>query len=107
MPKFLCLGRYTAEGWQGIKSEGASHRREFVAKLLASVGGKLDVFYYAFGDHDFVLIADFPDNVTAAAVSISVAASGAIKSSLTLLLTAEEIDAALKKQIGFRAPGAR
>jgi uncharacterized protein with GYD domain len=106
MPKFLCLGNYTAEGWQGVKSEGASHRREFVAKLLASVGGKLDLFYFAFGHHDFVLIADFPDNVTAAAVSISVAASGAIKSHMTLLLTAEEIDTALKKQIGFRAPGA-
>jgi len=107
MPKFLCLGHYTAEGWQGIKSESASHRREFVAKLLASVGGRLEVFYYAFGDHDFVLIADFPDEVTAAAVAISVATSGAIKSHLTLLLTAEEIDSALKKQVGFRAPGKR
>lgn len=107
MPKFLCLGSYTAEGWQGFRNETASHRREFVANLLASVGGRLEAFYYAFGDHDFVLIADFPDDVTAAAVAISVAASGAVKSHLTPLLSAEEIDSALKTQVRFRAPGAR
>lgn len=106
MPKFLGLGKYTAEGWRGVKSESASARRDFVANLLTSVGGRLEAFYFAFGEHDFVFIADFPDNVTAAAVGISVAASGLVKSSETVLLTVEEIDAALKKQVHFRAPGA-
>ncbi|HLH12859.1 MAG TPA: GYD domain-containing protein [Methylovirgula sp.] len=107
MPKFLGLGSYTAEAWQGIKNETASHRREFVAHLLTSVGGRLEAFYFAFGEHDFVFIADFPDNVTAAGVAISVAASGTIKSHMTPLLTPEEIDVALKKEVHFRPPGAR
>lgn len=105
MPKFLGLGSYTAEGWKGVQAESASSRREFVVNLLASVGGRLEAFYYAFGEYDFVFIADIPDNVTAAATSIAAAASGAIKSHLTLLLTAEDIDAAFKKQVHFRAPG--
>jgi uncharacterized protein with GYD domain len=105
MPKFLGLGSYAAEGWKGVRKESASARRDFVANLLASVGGKLESFYFAFGEHDFVFIADFPDTVTAAAVAIAVAEDGAVKSHATLLLTVEEIDAALKKPVHFRAPG--
>ncbi len=105
MPKFLGLGNYTAEGWKGVQAESATSRRDFVANLFASLGGRLEAFYYAFGEYDFVFIADIPDNATAAATAISAAASGAIKSHLTLLLTAEDIDAALKKQVHFRAPG--
>jgi uncharacterized protein with GYD domain len=105
MPKFLGHGTYTAEGWRGLERETATHRRDFVAKFLESVGGKLEVFYFAFGEHDFVCIADFPDAETAAAVAVAVQESGMIKSHQTLLLTAEEMDAALKKSVEFRAPG--
>jgi len=105
MPKFLGHGSYTAEGWKGVEKETPTHRRDFVAKFLETVGGKLEVFYFAFGEHDFVWIADYPDVATAAAVAIAVQESGMIKGHQTLLLTAEELDAALKKHVDFRAPG--
>ena len=41
MPKYLGHGSYTAEGWKGLEKESPTHRREFIAKFLASVGGKL------------------------------------------------------------------
>jgi uncharacterized protein with GYD domain len=50
MPKYLGLGRYTAEGWKGIEKEHPTHRREFIANFLASVGGKLESYYFTVGD---------------------------------------------------------
>jgi len=54
----------------------------------------------------FIWIADYPDNITAAAVAVAVQESGMVKSHQTLLLTVEDMDAALKKPVDFRAPGA-
>jgi len=51
-------------------------------------------------------VVDVPDNVTAAAVALTVGASGAIKLKTTVLLTPEEVDQASKKSISYRAPGA-
>jgi uncharacterized protein with GYD domain len=104
MPKFLVEASYTAEGWQGLTKEKASGRRAAVEKALASVGGKLESFYFAFGERDAVIVCDLPDNVSAAGLSIAVAASGLIKSKTTPLLTLEEVDKALAKSVTYRAP---
>ena len=88
---------------RGLK---ASARRAAVEKLLASVGGKVDSFYYAFGDTDAYVIVDAPDNVTTAAVALTVAASGIVTIKSTVLLTPEEVDQATKKSPAYRAPGA-
>jgi uncharacterized protein with GYD domain len=57
------------------------------------------------GDTDLFVIADVPDNVTAAALSLIVNAAGAATAKITVLLTAEEIDAATKKTATYRPPG--
>jgi uncharacterized protein with GYD domain len=106
MPKYLGHGSYTAEGWKGLQKETPTRRRDFIANFLASVGGKLESFYFAFGEHDFIWIADYPDNITAAAVAVAVQESGMIRSHQTPLLTVEDMDAALKKRVDFRPPGA-
>ena len=74
-------------------------------KLFGSLGGKVEAFYYAFGDTDLFVIADAPDNVTAAALSLTVNAAGAATCRVTVLLTPEEIDAAAKKSPSYRPPG--
>ena len=76
-----------------------------VEKACSSVGGKLEAFYYMFGDTDVVTIMDLPDNVTAAGVALLVAASGKIDVKTTVLLTPEEVDAAVKVGGDYRAPG--
>ncbi len=50
-------------------------------------------------------IAGVPDNVTAAALALSISSTGAVSVTTTVLLTAEEIDAATKKQVDYRPPG--
>ncbi len=105
MPKFLVNATYTAEGAKGVIKDGGSARREAVEKLLATVGGKLDAFYFAFGDDDAILIVDLPDNEAALAVGMAVGASGAVRSRTTVLIPIEEVDRAAKRQIAFRPPG--
>ena len=105
MPKYLIQANYVGEGLKGLLKEGGSGRRAAVEKLFGSVGGRVEAFYYAFGDTDVFIIADVPDNATAAALSLTVNASGAATSKVTVLLTPEEIDAAAKKAPTYRPPG--
>jgi uncharacterized protein with GYD domain len=105
MPKYLLQVSYTAEGARGVAKDGGSKRREAARVLVESVGGKLEAFYFAFGDVDVVAIADLPDSVSAASASMTVAASGAASSKITPLLTPEEIDQASKKSVSYTPPG--
>ena len=105
MPKYLSLANYTNDGLKGLLKEGGTGRRKAIDTLLASVGGKVESFYYAFGETDLVMIADVPDNVTAAALSLTASAPGTASAKVTVLLTAEDIDAAAKKSIQYRPPG--
>ena len=105
MPKYLVQANYVDKGLKGLLKEGGSSRRAAVEKMFESVGGKVEAFYYAFGGTDVFIIADMPDNVSAAALSLAVNATGAATSKVTVLLTVEEIDAATKKTVSYRAPG--
>jgi uncharacterized protein with GYD domain len=105
MAKFLIFGSYTQQGVQGLLKDGGSARRAAVKKLVSSVGGKLEGFYFTYGEDDVVLIADLPDGAAAAAVSLTVSASGAVNTRTVPLLTAEEIDAAVKQSPAYKAPG--
>jgi uncharacterized protein with GYD domain len=105
MPKYLVQASYVGEGLKGLLKEGGSSRRAAVEKLFGSVGGKVEAFYYAFGDSDVFIIGDLPDNVSAAALSLTVNAAGAASAKVTVLLTAEEIDDAAKRTPSYRAPG--
>jgi uncharacterized protein with GYD domain len=105
MSKYLIQANYVGEGLKGLLKEGGSGRRAAIEKFFGSVGGKVEALYYAFGDTDVFIIADVPDNVTAAALSLTVNASGSVTAKVTVLLTAEEIDAAAKKSPSYRAPG--
>ena len=106
MAKYMIQANYVGEGIKGLLKEGGSSRRDAVDKLLASVGGKVESFYYAFGDVDAYVIVEVPDNVTAAAVALTVGASGAVTLKTTVLMTPADVDQAIKKSPAYRAPGA-
>lgn len=106
MPKFLIKASYTTEGAKGLLKEGGTARRAAVVKLVEGLGGKVEAFYYAYGDSDAYIISDLPDATSGLAVSLAVNASGAVRLSTIPLITPEEIDAASKKSVAYRAPGA-
>jgi uncharacterized protein with GYD domain len=104
MPKYLAVASYTSEGIKGLTKAGGVSRRTVVEKLLKSLGGHLEAFYFAFGENDAYLILDVPDNLTAAAISLAVAGAGATRMKTIELLTPEEIDQAMKKHVHYDPP---
>ena len=106
MPKFLIKATYNAEGARGLIKEGGSKRRAAVQKLIEAAGGKLESFYFAYGDDDAYIISDLPDTATGLAISLAVNASGAVRISTTPLITPEEVDKASKKTVKYKKPGA-
>jgi uncharacterized protein with GYD domain len=97
---------YTAEGTRGLVKDGGTGRRAAIQKLLEGIGGKIEAFYFAYGEDDAYLIIDVPDATSGLAVSLAVNASGAVRLSTIPLITPEEIDAACQKSVPYRAPGA-
>jgi uncharacterized protein with GYD domain len=106
MPKYLIQGSYTAEGAKGLAREGGSKRRAVVEEAIKKAGGTMESFYYAFGDADVYAIFDLPDTASAVALRLAVNASGAVTLKTTPLFSVEEMDAAAKRQVAYRAPGA-
>lgn len=105
MPKFLIEASLTTQGVKGLQSEGGSSRREAVSKAVESLGGSLESFYFAFGKSDVLVVADMPDNESAAAMALSVNASGAVSTRTVVLLTPEEVDSAASRSVEYRPPG--
>ena len=105
MPKFMVQASYVGEGLKGLMKEGGTKRRQTVAQVIEAMGGKLESFYYAFGDYDVIGVAEMPDNVSSVAFSLMINASGVISAKTTVLLTPEEIDQATKKTVDYRPPG--
>ena len=105
MPKFLFQASYSVDGVKGVLKEGGSGRQAAIEKLVAGVGGRLEGFYFAFGGDDAFVIADLPDQQSAAAIGLAVNASGGARVRTVVLLTPAEVDDAARKTVEYRPPG--
>jgi uncharacterized protein with GYD domain len=105
MAKYLLDVNYTSEGIQGVKAEGGSARVAAATALIEGLGGSIESFYFAFGGTDVYVIANLPDNVSAAAAALTVSAGGGAVARTVVLLTPEEIDAAAGAKTSYRPPG--
>ena len=105
MPKFLVEVSYTAEGLKGLQRDKAAKRVAAVESAVKGVGGTVESIYWSLGERDGLAIVDVPDTAAAVALSDAFSASGMVRTKLSQLLTAAEIDAALQKQVSYRAPG--
>jgi len=106
MAKYLVKASYSTEGAKGVASGGGTNRRDAVAHMAQSLGGSLESFYFAFGETDAYVVIDAPDNVSAAAASMAVNASGGASCEVVVLLTPDEIDEAARRSVDYRPPGA-
>ena len=105
MKKYLIKASYNANGLKGLIEEGGTKRKLAVEKMLSEMDGKMEAFYYAFGEQDVYAIFELPDDVSAAAVGLRINSSGLVSISTTVLLSPEDIDTASKKSVSYRAPG--
>jgi uncharacterized protein with GYD domain len=104
MPKYMWQSSYTPEGLQGVLREGGTGRRAATQKLIEGLGGRLEAFYFAFGSDDVVIIAELPDQRTAAAIGLAVNSDAHIHAKTVVLLTPEELDEAAKMTVDYRPP---
>jgi len=105
MAKYLVEASYLSKGINGLIKEGGTRRRAAVDELFGSLGGKVEAFYYVFGDRDVIIIGELPDNTSAAALALRVNAAGVTTCKTTVLLTTREIDEAVTKSGTYRPPG--
>ena len=105
MAKYLLEVSYTLDGIKGVNAKGGTARVAAAKAAAKSAGGKVEAFYFAFGGTDVYVIADFPDNVSAASLGLTVAAGGGATVKTVVLLTPEEIDQATSKKVAYSAPG--
>ena len=108
MPRYLQQISYTQEAWQAL-IKNPQNRIDAVRPAVEKLGGKIETAYFAFGDYDVIVIAELPDNVSAAALAVAFAGGGACRNvKTTPLLSAAEAVEAMKKasQSGYKAVGA-
>lgn len=106
MAKYLVSVSYSVDGAKGLRKDGGTKRRHVATKAVEGLGGKVESFYFSFGQHDAVVIAELPNNIAVAALSVAIAATGGARVVTTPLLTAEDMDHACQKKTAYKAPGA-
>ena len=104
MPLYLYQAAYTPESLS-TQIKNPTNRLEVVAEQIKSTGVRLVTGGYSLGDHDLAIVMEAPDDTTMAAVSIAIAAGGAVRNARTTrLLSGSEYVEALKKaaSVGYR-----
>lgn len=105
MAKYLFEAKYSSMGVKAVISEGGTGRRAALTKAMESLGGRLETFYYAFGEVDAYGIVDVPDNVSAAALALALNQGAWGTARIVVLITPEDMDKAGKKAVSYRPPG--
>jgi len=97
MPFYMQRFKYGANSMKALVDK-PNDRRDSAKRIVEAHGGKLRDYFLAFGEYDVLLIAEYPDNAAATAVSMTVGASGAFAGGETTpLITMDEAVAAMKR----------
>ncbi|HJY04137.1 MAG TPA: GYD domain-containing protein [Streptosporangiaceae bacterium] len=78
MAKYAFFFTYSSETWTRM-IQNPGDRTAAVRQLASALGGSVESIYWMFGPYDGILIADVPDSVGAAALSVAVGSTGAFK----------------------------
>jgi uncharacterized protein with GYD domain len=106
MAKYMLKVSYSSAGIKGVLAEGGTSRVETIGALIASAGGTMDYFHFAFGGTDVYVVADLPDTPTVVALVAAVGSSEAISAVETVvLIDPADIDSATSITVGYRPPG--
>ena len=107
MARYMIQASYTTTAVADLV-RNPQDRAAAVRPLVEQLGGSLVSLDFAFGDYDLVAIGEFPDNVTMAALSMAVTATGTFSAfKTTVLIPMNEAVEAMRKagSISYRSPG--
>jgi uncharacterized protein with GYD domain len=102
--RYLFRAAFTVEGMQNLQKQSATGFKTGVAKFFESVGGKLESWYFDYGDSTAYGFVDYPDEIAAATAQASVNAGGFARVSYRAVLSAEDADKALARSVATRPP---
>ena len=98
MPNYLVQFSYASRSIKGLVEQPDVDHAEQASAMLASLGGKLLGYWYAFGEFDGVVLMEVPDSSTAAAVAIAIGGTGEVtRLETTVLITMDEAQAAVRR----------
>ncbi len=106
MPLFMIQAAYTPEALATLTAN-PQNRAEAIRPVIEAMGGRLENFWYSFGDYDVVAIIELPDNTSAAAFSFVGSAGGSLKAiKTTPLMSVEDAMEAFRKAatISYQPP---
>ena len=111
MAKYAVLGGYSAEAWSKM-IDNPGDRTAAITKVVQGLGGKLESFYWSFGDDDFLGIIEAPDDIAAAAFSVAVGSSGTLRNLRTIKLISLDdgrklLEKAKTAKAAYAPPGAK
>lgn len=107
MSYYLIQASYTAQAVAAMVKH-PQDRAVAVQPMIERAGGKLHGLWFAFGEHDIVAIAEMPDGISAAAISMAIGASGTMSSyRTTALMTSSDAVEAMRRaaEVNYKAPG--
>jgi uncharacterized protein with GYD domain len=97
MAYYLLQGNYAAASIKAMIGE-PQDRGVQAKSLITSLGGTLHHFFFSFGETDFVILCELPDETAAMSVSMAVGATGAVMNyKTTKLISASDAQAAMRK----------
>jgi uncharacterized protein with GYD domain len=104
MPRYLFTVEYNREALGGPMKQGGTARRAAVEKLIGDVGGQVETLHWSPEGVAYVIVS-LPHERAAATVSYTVLSAGSANTVRVVdLLTAEEIDEAVKVAIDYQSP---
>lgn len=78
MPTYISLLSLTQQGIANVKD--GPKRLDAAKEAYKKAGGEIKGFYSTMGKYDMVVIAELPDDATAARIALGVGAQGNIRS---------------------------
>jgi uncharacterized protein with GYD domain len=88
MATFILYGKYSSSALQQISAE----RTTGAVELIAKFGGEVESMYATLGEHDLVLVVDFPGVEEALKASVALARSTGIGFTTAPAVSVEEFD---------------
>jgi uncharacterized protein with GYD domain len=102
--RYLIRAVLTAEGLKNLQKQPPTALKAGVAKFVESVGGKLEFWFFDYGESTAYSVIDYPDEIAAATAQLSTNAAGYARVTIRPLLSAEEMDKAVAKMPPVRVP---
>lgn len=98
MPHFLVQFSYVSRSIKALVDYPKVDHAAEASAMVASLGGKVLGYWYAFGDCDGVVLMEAPDNSTAASVAMAIRGTDEVsRLETTVLLTMDEAQEAMRK----------